>query len=208
MSELNCLETDKYNFNIQQLTRLKEDKCYLNSQNQISAGPGNYNVTNYKDCECKAPNTFDLSLQQPVVQYKDSYGWTSTEGCNIDNDSQFRNARNLTNLKEINQLFQRPYKTVPYMGKGAGDVNSESTLRNGEDTFQNRPCNNLAGVHIDRTIPQIPCIKESIQNAIHIIPEENDCSWVRGGQPSRQIIRNADYLKKCGYKYNGKLWIR
>ena len=52
------------------------------------------------------------------------------------------------------------------------------------------------------------CIKESIQNAIHIIPEENDCSWVRGGQPSRQIIRNADYLKKCGYKYNGKLWIR
>ena len=33
------------------------------------------------------------------------YGWTSNNGCNIDNDSKLRNARNLTNLREINQLL-------------------------------------------------------------------------------------------------------
>ena len=208
MNDLNCLETSKANFNIQQLTRLNEDKCYVDYSTNTSSQPGIYSTTNFKDCECSAPNTEELSLQQPVVQYKDGYGWTSSEGCNIDNDSYLRNARNLTNYREINQLFRRSYNTVPYMGKGHGDINKENSLRSSEDTYQNRPCNNLAGIHIDRNIPQIPCIKESIQNVIHIIPEENDCNWVRGGQPSRQIIKNADYLKKCGYKYNGKLWIR
>ena len=52
--------------------------------------------------------------------------------------------------------------------------------------------------------PLIPCIKDNIQNKKHLIEEEN--GWVRSGVPSRQIIRNKDYLHKCGYVYDGKYW--
>ncbi len=204
----NCLNYNTKNFNIQQLTRLREDSCYLAHNSKKIQKPGDYSTTNYKDCDCKAPNTKQLSLEQPVTFYRDGYGWTSNNGCNIDDDSRLRNSRNLTNYNEINQLYQRPYLTVPYMGRGAGNVCKESNLRSSEDTYQNRPCNNLAGVHIDRTTPQLDCIKNTIQDPIHLIPEDNDCDWVRGGQPSRQIIRNQDYLEKCGFKYNGKMWIR
>lgn len=208
MSKINCSKYDNKNFNIQNLTRIKEDKCYLTQNDKMISKPGMYSLTNFKDCECRAPNTKSLSLQNPSTFYRDGYGWTSNKGCNIDDDSTFRNSRNLTNLRNINTLYQRPYLTVPYMGRGSGNVCTESNLRSSEDTFQNRPCNNLAGITINRNIPQLDCIKDNIQNPIHLIPEVNDCNWIRGGQPSRQIIRNKEYLEKCGFKYNGKLWIR
>ena len=37
----------------------------------------------------------------------------------VDADSAARNNRNLTNLRQINQLFERPYTTIPYMGAGS-----------------------------------------------------------------------------------------
>ena len=202
----NCIQTKKKDFKIQGLTRLNEDACYKKVNYKTIQQPANYQVSNYHECGCAAPNAKDISLQNPVVQYRDGLGWTSMNGCNIDNDSKLRNARNLTNRRCINQLHERPYKTVPYMGRGRGNICAETKLQPGEDTFQNKPCNNLAGVYIDRFTPQIPCIRDNVQNAIHLIPEDNDKTWLRGGQPSRQVIRNRDYLNKCGFRYNGKYW--
>ena len=31
----------------------------------------------------------------------------------------------------------------------------------------------------------------------HIIQEDNDKSWIRGGIPTREMVRNSDYLKNC-----------
>ena len=205
----NCLNYKKYeSFGIQQLARLNEDNCYKNLRTKTSKEPGSYQVSNFHECECAAPNTKDLSLEQPEVQYRDGYGWTSINGCNIDSDSKLRNARNLTNLNVIQQLYERPYLTVPFMGRGPGNTPVETKLIYGEDTFQNKPCNNLAGIYIDRFTPMIDCIKDNIQNTIHIIPEDNEKTWIRGGQPSRQIIRNTDYLMRCGFRFNGKQWLR
>ena len=57
-------------------------------------------------------------------------------------------------------------------------------------------------------IPQVPCIKNNIQNPKHIVLEDSMKSWVRGGQPSRQVVRNSEWLKRCGYKYNGRFWTK
>ena len=202
----NCMQYNKVNMNIQGLTRLDQDSCYKSLQAKTIQQSGKYDTRNFHDCVCESPYVLETSLQQPILLHRDGYGWTSMNGCNIDNDSKLRNAKNLTNTRCINQLFERPYTTVPYMGRGGGDICTETKLLPGEDTFQNRPCNNLAGVYIDRFVPQIPCLRQNIQNTNHIIPEDSDKYWIRGGQPSRQVIRNKDYLKKCGFEYNGKFW--
>lgn len=195
-----------YKFNINNNTRLSNDNCYKNYEKNTIQKPFLYHTNNLHDCKCKAPTVKNIALQQPDILYKDGHGWTSLNGCNIDDDSKLRNARNLTNKKCINQLFERPYSTVPYMGRGEGNICVETKLLPGEDTFQNRPCNNLAGINIDRFIPQVDCIYDNIQDTKNIIPEDTLKSWVRGGQPSRQFIRDKNYLKKCGLQYNGKFW--
>ena len=54
--------------------------------------------------------------------------------------------------------------------------------------------------------PMVKCLSDNVQNTDHIIDENH--GWVRSGVPSRQMIRNKDYLEKCGYKYDGKQWIK
>ena len=39
-------------------------------------------------------------------------------------------------------------------------------------------------------------LNNEVQNTRHIIPEDSMDFWVRGGLPSRQIVRNKEYLKK------------
>ena len=52
----------------------------------------------------------------------------------------------------------------------------------------------------------VQCLSDNVQNPDHIIQENH--GWVNGGVPSRQLIRNKDYLEKCNYKYDGKAWVK
>ena len=201
-----CQTINKGTFNINNQTRLEQDRCFLDTKTKQSMGTGMYQTYNYYDCECGIANVKEVSLQQPTVNHNDGYGWSQ---CAIDKDSDIRNAKNQTNPKLIQQLSQKPYLTTPYMGRGIGDVCLETTMLPGESTFQKKSCNSLSGVYISNVFtPQIPFIEENVQNPIHIIPEDNDTKWLRGGQPSRQVIRNLDYLERCGFENKNGAWIR
>ena len=177
-------------FNIQGLTRLNDDKCYKELEHITNVKQGKYMTSNYRNPLCKNNNILKTSVSQPIIIYKDGYGWTSLNGCNIDIDSKFRNSRNLTNLRFINQLEKKPISTIPYMGRGMGNINIETELQPGNTTYKTRPCNNLSGIYIDRFVPQVPNIRSTIQNPKYIITEDSDINWIRGGQPTRQIIKN------------------
>ena len=103
------------------------------------------------------------------------------------------------------QLFTRPYATVPYMGRGSGNSYVESQLRPGEATGERKQCNTLAGITIPNVdpnaMPMIDHIRNSIQDPRHLITEEALQGWVRGGAPSRQIVRDIEYMEKCGSQY-------
>ena len=43
-------------------------------------------------------------------------------------------------------------------------------------------------------------LEQEVQDTQHIIPEDSMNSWVRGGLPTRQIIRNLDYMERCQAK--------
>lgn len=196
-SNKNCINYKSENLKFHGLTRLNNDTNYVKLQDNTSSKSGEYYTSNFFDCECNAPSANKISLDQQTVLYKDGFGWTSANGCNIDKDSNLRNSRNLTNERCINQLFERPYKTVPYMGSGGGDTCKENQLLPGQLTNYGKMCNNLSDTETNRWIPQIPYIKNNIQNPNNLIQENSDKKWVRGGNPTRQIIKNIDYYKKC-----------
>tara|TARA_B110000208_G_scaffold192046_1_gene262197 strand:+ start:18108 stop:18701 length:594 start_codon:yes stop_codon:yes gene_type:complete len=194
---MNCINKFKHSkkYNIQNLTKLQEDPCYKNTKNKLNKNINSYILNNYNDCKCEAPGAQEVSLQHPGTFYKDGYGWTSMNGCNIDKDSGLRNSHNLTNMRVINQLYTRPYLTTPYMGRGEGDVHKESILRSSISANEKKACNTLPCITINNNFPLISHIKENIQNPKNIIPEDSDKNWVRGGIPSRDLIRKKNYFK-------------
>ena len=196
-----CMKMDG-SMDLHNLTSLDNDSCQVTFKDKQSESPGIYKLNQYRECECGIPKVIETASANAEVQFRDGYGVSE---CYIDDDSELRVGQTKKNPKCPIQLFARPYATVPYMGRGSGNSFVESQLRPGEATSERRQCNTLAGVSIPNldpnAMPMIDHIANSIQDPRHLITEEALTGWVRGGAPSRQIVRDIEYMEKCGSQY-------
>ena len=203
-NERNCLNMDgtkKFNVNYKAMSH--DDKCFIDIATRQSIGPGNYGVTNLYDCECLIPNTVKNATDNVFMNFKNGYG--SESGCVIDEGSKLRIGLHRKYPKCNQQLFERPYKTVPLMAKGVFNADNDSVLKFAEDTRTPRSSNVLSGVSISQQYtPLIDHLFKNVQDPIHIIQESVDSSWVRSGQASRLIVRDSDYSTRCKKSYMNK----
>lgn len=203
-NERNCLNTDgtkKFNVNYKAMSH--DDKCFIDIDTRQSIGPGNYGVTNLYDCECLIPNTVKNATDNVFMNFTNGYG--TENACVVDDGSKLRIGLHRKYPKCNQQLFERPYKTVPLMAKGVFNADNDSVLKFAEDTRVKRSSNSLSGVSISNQFtPLIDHLFKNVQDPIHIIQESVDSSWVRSGNPSRLIIRDQDYLSRCKKSYMNK----
>jgi hypothetical protein len=191
-----CTEATCPDFDRQ--TRSSYDSCYQDYETVQSIAQGAYHLQNFHSCECGAPGPRSVAFSQPNINFQVGQGWGGEDGCLVNNDSILRYENKLTNMNTINQLFERPYLTVPFMGKGVPHPNEETVLQPGEDTSMKKSCNTLAGISIENYFtPLVPNLANNVQNTIHLIPEDNNETWVRGGLSSRAMARNFDYKERC-----------
>lgn len=225
-----CLDVvDENMFNLHTLTKGNDDKCYLDYQVAQSVGPGNYKLYNNYHCEEQAAKVDEIADKNPYIFLKKGLDIPRN---NIDDSTVLRIGETMAEPRCPQQLFHRPYKTVPYKGRGipSNDLESfvnnvqenkdksnnyfedESKLIHGELTHARRECNVLSGVTIPHFFtPLVPHLKDNVQNPEHLVEEVAEDGWVRGGTPSRLLIRDIDYLQRCGYAYtdktmNGEFW--
>jgi len=199
----NCVNVDgSKKLNLNYKGNVFDDKCFIDVQTRQALGPGTYSTNNHYDCEALIPNTVNNATDNVTMTFKNGHDVGSAV---IDDATKLRVGKTRKFPKCPNQLFARPYLTVPYMGRGPGNMVLESQLTPGEDTSSGRACNTLSGVTIPHYFtPLVPHLDHNIQNPEHIVQETVDEGWVRGGNPSRLIVRDIDYLERCGYDYMDK----
>ena len=198
----NANTNQKDNFNLFTKASIRADQLTIDLDVMQSQGPGYYKLDNQNGCECGLKEARDIQVSQPGINFSGGYGWIAEKGCLIDNDSELReNKERLTNKREINQLFERLSGTTRNLTKGYYDVDVESVLQPRGLTLDPRPCGPLSGVTIRNYFtPLIARLKEEVQDPVHIIPEDSDHMWVRGGLPTREMVRNSDYIRRCQEK--------
>ena len=200
--ERNCIDkrdgSKRFNVNYKAMTH--DDKCFIDIDTRQSIGPGNYGVTNLYDCECLIPDVVKTATDNVCIPFKNG---NDVAPCVIDDSSKLRIGLQRRFPKCNQQLFERPYLTVPYMGRGQLNVDEDSVLKFSEDTKLKRSSNVLSGITIANSFtPLLPYLEWNVQNPQHLIEEEQ--GWIRSGAPSRLVVRDSDYAVRCNKAYMNK----
>ena len=175
-----------YNFN--NMGSLKADMTDQTQQNIQNTKFGNYNVSNYFS-NSTSNSQLQFATQQPGFVVKN--GGVSSAVIDIQSTllNKMENERSFEKL----QLFQRPFLTVPYLGRGGGDPTLESQLQQGEMIRDLKS----VGTVSEKTFmdcnqyPMMDDLRSKITNPSNLVQELAMDGWIRGGASARETGINS-----------------
>lgn len=192
-----------YNYTFDSLSRLGDDKCYVSERNKQNSQYGSYNVTNYFAANCGLHKPLEFATSQPNVFVNGGFGNSGAGGCNIDSDSKLKIASIQTNPKARISLYSRPFATVPYLGRGPHNPVAESRIQQGDYVTNKKSCNTVTEQEFTQQYtPLVHSLKATIQNPNNLVEGVASKGWIRGGLPTRDLIRDQDYYQRTGAKLN------
>lgn len=182
-----------------QSNRLGEDECAILSRDRGNNDIASYSIFNtYPEGDMCRENVRKTSEFAMSNYLRPTGGYGVTDACFVDTDTNIRQP-NLTQDRGRTQLFTRIFQAVPDFSHGTVQPEQESVIMQGDDTAYEVPCE---ASHTDRVFtPLLPCLKKSVQNPAHIVPP-----WTRGGESTRDTLRQEEFLKKNGYDFDGTSW--
>ena len=185
------------------MSRIGLDDCNKSQTDIQNVASCNYTTQNYFASDCSMKNPISLATTQPGIMYNGGYN-VGAGGCNIDDSSNLQIGTIQTHPKCHIDLFQRPFATVPYLGRGSVNPIIESQIMQGEQLVNKRSVNNLSEksyIKYHQT-PLLPAIKEQMNNPANQIENVASEGWIRGGVPSRELTRDVNYFNKHStYQY-------
>jgi hypothetical protein len=149
---------------------------------------------------CPLSNAIDFATSQPNINFTGSFQ-TSIGGSNITENSQLL-INDLSKDKCRIMLIQRPYSTVPYLGRGKCDPMLESQMQQGDFANNKKsinPSSEVSYLQYSQT-PMLPTLKSTICNPANLIESNAAEGWIRGGLPSRELARDKDYNDGTDYR--------
>lgn len=175
-------------------TRIGDDSCDMSQANIQNAASANYLLTNFRP-ECPMSNPVAFATSQPNVNFSGSHQ-VGIGGCNIDTNSKLH-LSDISKPKCRISLYERPFLTVPYLGRGSANPELESQLQQGELANNRKSVNPSSEVCYSNysQTPMIPSLKATINNPANLVEGVAAEGWIRGGLPSRELVRDQDYAK-------------
>lgn len=173
-------------------TRIGDDNCDISQRNVQNNNFSNYMLYNYRS-ECPMNNAMDFALSQPMVNYSGSHH-VGIGGCNINSNSELL-INDISKPKCKISLLQRPFATVPFLGRGPSNVVLECQLQQGDLADNKKSLNHTTEEsHIKyRHTPMIDSLKKTISNPSNLVESVAHEGWIRGGMPSRELMREQSY---------------
>jgi len=192
-----------YSYIFDSSNRIGLDQCNLDQTTIQDVAACNYMTQNYFASDCTMKNPISLATTQPGIMYNGGYQ-VGAGGCNINESSNLQIGTIQTHPRCRIDLFQRPFATVPYLGRGSVNPIMESQIQQGEQLVNKKSINNLSEksyIKYHQT-PLLPAVQQRISNPANQIESVASDGWVRGGVPSRELTRDTDYFNKhTSYQY-------
>ena len=176
-----------YKFN--NLTGTGNDACYLN-ESELQ----NKEYSAYMTSKFSGPinNAANLALSNNLLWYEGNNSVGSLGSSINESNSLLLGRQKDTHPETKLSLRERTFKSIPYLGRGKGNIDVESTLMHGEDHCENKkslfPVSEQSYLE-HSNYPLIKEIEETITNPKYLV-EGSHNDWIRGGLPSRELNRD------------------
>jgi hypothetical protein len=179
------------------MARIGNDNCCIDQKSIQDVASCNYTLQNYFATDCAMKKPIELATTQPGIFYNGGFN-SGAGGCNIDESSKLQIGTIQTHPRCRIDLFQRPFATVPYLGRGSVNPVMEAQIQQGETLVNKRSVNNLSEksyIKYHQT-PLLPSIQNKVTNPANSVEGVASEGWIRGGVPSRELTRDTDYFNK------------
>jgi hypothetical protein len=179
-----------FNHTFNNMCRIGNDECDK-SQNSIqNTNASNYMLDNFRPA-CPMTSAVEFATNQPNVNFTGSHQ-VGIGGCNIDTSSQLL-LTEITRPKCRLSLSERPFVTVPFLGRGKSDPALEQKLQQGELIDDKKTLSQLSEVSYEKyqQVPMLPNIQEGKGNPSNLLESEASDNWVRGGANTRDLNRDS-----------------
>jgi hypothetical protein len=181
------------NFTFDNMSRIGNDHCYIDQFTIQNIASCNYTLENFFANDCSMKKPIALATSQPCVFYNGPSS-VGSGGCMVDESSKLLIGSIQTHPRCRIDLFQRPFATVPYLGRGSVDPVLEAQIQQGDYLTNKKSVNKSSEKSYIKyqNTPLLPSVKERITNPSYCVEGVASDGWIRGGIPSRELARDRE----------------
>ena len=183
------------NYLFDNMSRIGLDECCQSQTDIQNVEYANHMLQNYFISDCSMKSTRELATSQPGVFYSGGYN-SDACGSNINDSSKLQIGTIQTHPRCRIDLFQRPFCTVPFLGRGAVNPIVESQIQQGDTNINKKSVNGLSEKSYIKYhhSPLLQNVKERISGAQNSHDDAASKGWIRGGVASRELTRDSAYF--------------
>jgi len=172
------------NFLFNNMGRIGNENTDNTQTNLYNTRYSNYTLSNF-NTDILSSSHVNFATQQPNVMFKGLNGGSGV-GNMVDSDTKLLySMKNERSLEKV-QLMERPFRTVPYLGKGSCDPSLESQLQQGEIVNDRKSVSTIMEKSFSK-YSLYPNINNSETNNTVIVNDYVLNGWVRGGMTTREL---------------------
>ena len=182
--------TTVYPYTFDSMSRIGNDNTAIDQRNVQNMNNANHQLENYQ-LVLPMSKTIDFAVNQPNIFYKGGKEG-GTKGSEIEASNELKYTHISRPACKLS-LAARPFLTVPYLGRGAGDTDTEFKLKTGQNDLNKKTTNNLMENDFTghKNYPLIDSLQDTINNPAYLIEDQAMEGWVRGGLSARNHARDA-----------------
>jgi len=184
-----------YPYTFNGASRMRSDNTDKSQQTIMNTKFNNYMLSTYFS-ENRSDNHVKFATEQPSMMFTGINGGASG-GINpftVDVDSTLNIKKENARALEKLSLQQRPFLTVPYLGRGSCDTVLESQLKQGDIVANKKSVSTITEQSFNNMYPLIDSIKETVTNPKYLVQEAALDGWTRGGSATREQAKSKSHL--------------
>lgn len=176
--------------------RIGTDSTDQTQRNITNTQYANYMLTDHFSKKVSNDHV-KFAVQHPTMTFNGLTNGNGISANNVDNESLLLLKSEQQRALEKLQLFERPFKSVPYLGRGSCDPALESQLQHGELSSDKKSVSTVMEKSFAAysLYPTNNKMEEHVNDASNTVEEAALDGWIRGGASTREMSMNDDMQK-------------